>query len=76
MRTECYICYENKYMSPCWSLSPCEAYVCDECFTKSIKGKEKKEADKCLFCKNTISKLDIIIDIECKNHKLLEYDSE
>jgi hypothetical protein len=75
MRTECYICNESKYMPPCWSLSACTAYICKECETKNNKGKDKEEADKCIYCRNIISRLDIIIDIECKNHKLLEYDN-
>jgi len=74
-RTECVICYNESFMSPCWANNNCEVYVCNDCWEWNNFLKPRKDWDKCLFCMTTYSRYDILIDIECKTSPIFDkYD--
>ena len=54
-KTECIVCYENKFMTPCGALNSCNVYVCDDCkYDNELKNSEEAVwgyNSRCIICK-------------------------
>ena len=63
-RTECMVCYEEKFMSPCGSQSDCNVYICRDCKTSTRSSVVYYMTDSCYICKEPEWKDGLIPDID------------
>jgi len=51
-RTECMVCYEEKFMSPCGSQRDCNVYICRDCKVNTSNSPiDGAFVDACYICK-------------------------
>ncbi len=62
-RTECLVCYENKFMTPCGALNSCKVYVCKDCKCKYEEEKNLYWLEtQCMICKKQEPKRALIFN--------------
>ena len=64
IRTECMVCYEEKFMSPCGSQSDCNVYICRDCKQKTGNTIYYYMTDTCYICKEPEWKDGLIPDLD------------